>query len=285
MINAIHESSHNHNAVKRFLRNYDISQVRHERVLKCFTIGRRISQSEHTDDKINTEIENNINGVCFRRLKHKKVAENAPISIEHPKGSVFGFIDFRGRTHDFYQTFAKETIENDIIREEKNLRRIKSRGKTLKNVCKKVVLKTKKTFKIPEEEKDSFITDMKSSPKKWGFNNKDQLFTPSPKNIFHNPIIKGMISPIILLLETPKIRVKRKIIKSASPKKPLNLESGKEENVSIGNDENYIFSTDDLVYIMNIKIKNKDNPLPSETIIMSAIIARSELSEVRVMFY
>lgn len=132
MINAIHVSSQNHNAVKRCLRNYDISQIRHERVLKCFTMGRRISLSEHTDDKINTEIENNINGVWFRRLKHKKAAEHVPITIEHPKGSVFGYIDFRGRTHNFYKTFANETIENDIIREEKNLKRIKTRGKTLK---------------------------------------------------------------------------------------------------------------------------------------------------------
>ena len=71
MINAIQTSSHLTNAVQRFMRHYDINKIRHERIMSCFAMGRKISQEDHTDDKINTEIENNINGVCFRRLKHK----------------------------------------------------------------------------------------------------------------------------------------------------------------------------------------------------------------------
>jgi hypothetical protein len=48
--------------IKRYLRNYDITQIKHQRMLHSFTIGRKLIYKENTDNKINNEIENSING-------------------------------------------------------------------------------------------------------------------------------------------------------------------------------------------------------------------------------
>ena len=37
---------------------YDIDRIREERILKSFTIGRKLKAKENTDRRINTEIEN-----------------------------------------------------------------------------------------------------------------------------------------------------------------------------------------------------------------------------------
>lgn len=53
-------------------------------------------------------------------------------------------------------------------------------------------MKTKQTVKIPEEEKESLIPEIKNSPKKVGFKTDGQVFTPPPKNINNPAMIKGI---------------------------------------------------------------------------------------------
>ena len=48
--------------VERYVRNYDITQIKYQRMLNSFTIGRKLIPRENTDDKINMEIENTISG-------------------------------------------------------------------------------------------------------------------------------------------------------------------------------------------------------------------------------
>ena len=49
--------------LKKFLRNYDISRIKEERVVQSFSIGRKIRNEENTDKRINKEIENELNGL------------------------------------------------------------------------------------------------------------------------------------------------------------------------------------------------------------------------------
>ena len=57
-------------------------------------------------------------------LNINNTLNSSPKTLASRKNNVFSFIDFKGRTHNFYNAFAKETIENDIIREQKLKRRI-----------------------------------------------------------------------------------------------------------------------------------------------------------------
>lgn len=66
---------------KHFLRNYDIEKIKFERALQSFTTGRKIRRHENTDKKINMEIENSIQGVCFRKPKKSIFRPCGNISI------------------------------------------------------------------------------------------------------------------------------------------------------------------------------------------------------------
>ena len=90
-----------------------------------FTLWRRIIPEENTDARINTEIENSINGVWKRipsKLRGKKSIlknKNSFSFVKKEGEEVFETTSFSKRTDEYYRTFARETIENDILREQR----------------------------------------------------------------------------------------------------------------------------------------------------------------------
>lgn len=86
-------------------------------MLNSFTIGRKLIPRENTDDKINMEIENTISGCWFRHLAKAKQLQKTIVGDK--KSSVFSSLDLSKRTDGFYQNFAKDSVENDIIKKQK----------------------------------------------------------------------------------------------------------------------------------------------------------------------
>jgi len=93
--------------------------------MKSFTLGRKIVAKENTDRKINTEIENSVMGICMRKPKGEpKTKKKTAVAIHFtPKDEIFGSIDLKKRTDEYYKKFAEDTLENDI---QKELRHVKS---------------------------------------------------------------------------------------------------------------------------------------------------------------
>ena len=121
---SIEQNNKSKNYLKILLRNYDIDRIRQERALISFTILRRIIPEENTDAKINTEIENSINGVWKRTPsklgRRMKITWNKKNSVSFAKKAdkeVFGSTSISKRTDEYYRKFAQGTIENDILRE------------------------------------------------------------------------------------------------------------------------------------------------------------------------
>ena len=103
----------------KFLRNYDINRIREQRVFHSFSIGRKIKPNENTDETINTQIENTINGVCFRRPGKAIQKIGDQIEVQHRKDDVFSTSNLIKRTSKFYRQFAELTIDNDIEKDKK----------------------------------------------------------------------------------------------------------------------------------------------------------------------
>ncbi|CAI2387419.1 unnamed protein product [Moneuplotes crassus] len=161
-LNFVHaKSEESEKCFKHFLRNYDIEKIKFERALQSFTTGRKIRRHENTDKKINTEIENSIQGLCFRkpkksifhpsgnvsiraqtrllRLNSKKspASRKIPTCFTPPplerRDVVFSSTDLRKRTNEYYKNFAKLTLENDQARELRKKRRHLSVDKSERN--------------------------------------------------------------------------------------------------------------------------------------------------------
>ena len=97
-----------------------VHQIIFYKVLDFLTKYVSIVYKENSDKRINTEIENIVNGWCMRRLKiiNSSQKTSQPEPVDHaPTDQVFSTNDFWKRTDKFYSNFAKDTLETDIEKE------------------------------------------------------------------------------------------------------------------------------------------------------------------------
>lgn len=91
-------------AMREYLRNYDIEQIRQARVNVSFTIGRKISYKENWDKRINAAIESIIQKEKEEVAKSLKngTIDKENIAEKAPNKKVFEATDFSNRTVSLY---------------------------------------------------------------------------------------------------------------------------------------------------------------------------------------
>ena len=87
----------------KYLRSYDIENIRMQRVLQSFTFGRKLRYSENWDERINKAIESMISTEWCQRIPKLKCGDQfkADTIQNHPDSSVFKSLNYEGRTEDF----------------------------------------------------------------------------------------------------------------------------------------------------------------------------------------
>lgn len=100
--------------LERYVRNYDIAQIKYHRMLNSFAIGRKLNSRENSDLKINTDIENSICGIQSLHSEPKNIGSRASITSLPRTEKIFTSLSFKGRNYNFYSKFARESLEKDI---------------------------------------------------------------------------------------------------------------------------------------------------------------------------
>ncbi|CAI2375307.1 unnamed protein product [Moneuplotes crassus] len=105
--------------LKTYMRNYDVSKIKEHRILQSFTLGRKISTRENSDNRISSAIDLLMARESKKADSYLKAGliskENLPQIM--PKKKVFESSNFVSRTDRFYEEIAQELIQNDIKRE------------------------------------------------------------------------------------------------------------------------------------------------------------------------
>ena len=103
-----------------FLNSYDVSRVKEQRVLRCFTIGRSLQDKELNDKTIDKDLENIKNGFKIKVTPFKNFpsSRNSPVA---EKSQLFTKVlqspCLDGRTDKFYQTLGGQLADRDASNE------------------------------------------------------------------------------------------------------------------------------------------------------------------------
>ncbi|CAI2386650.1 unnamed protein product [Moneuplotes crassus] len=109
----------NKGKMKKYMRNYDINKIREHRIMNSFTVGRKISAKENSDNRINSAIDLLIARETKKADSYLKagIVTKKEINNIMPKKKIFESDNFGTRTDKFYKSIAEELIQNDIKRE------------------------------------------------------------------------------------------------------------------------------------------------------------------------